>query len=342
MEWTGRRYSAVDWQPARSMLLDNWPYKVAALVLALLLWFNVSAEQDRLEQAVRTRLEFEVQDTGWVTVDVPREVRTTFEGRRGEMLSLPFDQPVIRRTIEDVSGPTMEVRLDPSMVSYDRQLSIRPVAVRPQQVQLRFERLEAKRVPVTMDLRASAAQGYTIVGDPAMQPESVTVRGAASEVEAISHLETERVSLEGIRQTLTREVPVRVPDDLATVEAVPSQILVTLEVDTLVERTFSVPVRPRGPGAAGVVVNPPQVRVRVRGARRVLDGLTGGEVGAAVEVPGEVAGQSRLPVHVSLPEGVTATATPDPPLVLVEPERATEGAAEEGAAPPDTAGGGGW
>lgn len=324
----------MNWKAA---FTENWPYKVAALVLAVLLWFNVSADQERPDQPVPTRLEFQVQDSAWMPVQwispaesewrngLPTEVRTVFSGARGGFFGFIGDRPVLPVTIEDVTGPEMRIRLEPGMVRYDPDTNLNPIGVRPDELTLRFERVVEKRVPVTVDIRASAAPGYTIVGGPSLERDSVRVRGASSDVESLTHVQTESISLEGLRETVTRQLPLRAPSGLSTIRVSPPQVLATFTVDSLVQRRFTVRVSPREGSTDLVRFTPPDVSVSVRGARSVLQGLAGNEIRAFVELPRgaggrpRIPGEVRLPVDVRLPEGLSATATAEPPTVTVVP-----------------------
>lgn len=332
----------MNWKAA---FTENWPYKVAALVLAVLLWFNVSADQERPDQPVPTRLEFQIRDSAWVPVQwtsplepgwrngLPSEARAVFSGARGGFFGFIGDRPVIPVTIEEVTGPEMRIGLQPGMVRYDPDTNLNPIAVRPDEVTLRFERVVEKRVPVTVDLRASAAPGFTIVGGPALERDSVRVRGAASDVESLTHVRTESISLDGLRETVTRQLPLQAPSGRSTIRVSPSQVLATFTVDSLVERRFT--VRVASPeGSTSPTFTPPDVSVSVRGARSVLEGLEADDIRAFVELPRgadgrpRIQGEVRLPVDIRLPEGLSATATAEPPSVTAAPAR------REGERPP--------
>lgn len=320
----------MDWKAA---LRDNWPYKVAALVLAVLLWFNVSADRDRMEQSVTTRLEFEFTDEAWVPVEVPREARTTFRGRLGDILALPGDV-TIRHAVGEVDDSVVTVALDPSMVEYDRRLGVQPVAVRPSRVELRFQPRAEKRVPIAIDLTATAAEGYTILGEPVVEPESVTVRGAREEVEAVVHVETEPVTMEGIEAPTTRELAVRTPPGGSTLTVEPERVLVTLRVDSLAERRLRVRLQAVGPAADRVSLSPAEVEVVLRGPASELRDLSVREMTAYVRVEEVPEREVRRPVEVRLPEGVYVTAAVSPAAVTLRPTGVEEAAAA------DTAGAG--
>ncbi len=313
----------MDW---RNAMAANWPYKLAAAALAVLLWFNVTADEQRQEQMVPTRLEVVLQDSGWVPVDAPDEVMTTFQGRRGDFFAFALrgNRPVLRKEIRQVRDSVIRVQLSPGEVTYDPQLDIRAVSVRPSEVRLAFEPVTGGQVPVTIDLRASAAEGFSVVGSPVVRPESVTVRGARSQVATLSHVETDPIELDQVETTITRQVAVRVPQGLATVTVEPEQVLVTLEVDTLVERSFRVPVRLAD--ARGWTASPDSVDVTVRGARSLLEALRAEEVRAVAGWDGNGARERRVPVEVRLGEGVTATATVEPATVTLVPADRAGGA----------------
>ena len=305
----------MDWQAA---LLENWPYKLAAFALALLLWFNVTSDEQQ-PQAVATRLEITVEDSGWVLVDAPDEVSTTFQGRRGDLLGFSFDPPVLRKVVEAVTDTVMRVDLSPQDVTADDQIQARPISVQPSAVEARFERVVDRRIPVRVDVQATAASGHALVGSPQVRPESVTVRGARSQVRSLDEVSTEAIVLEDVEETVTRELALRLPSDRSTLRLDSARVLVTVTVDSLVERRLTVPVHLRG-GGSGLRSQPPAVAVTVRGPRRVLGDLSADDVTAAVDVPpGEPGGADprRLPVQVTLPEGVSATATADPATITI-------------------------
>lgn len=305
----------MDW---RSAFLSNWPYKIAAVSLSLLLWFSVTTDEERRDQPVQTRLEIEVADSGWVAVEAPDEVSTIFQGRSGDMFAL-VNQPVIRKVIESVDDTVVVLDLAPGDVAFDRSLSVRPVAVEPRQVEVRLEPLIERRVPVIIqDISVSAAEGFAAFS-PIVRPESVTVRGARSEVRSITFLQTVSARFSGIRQAQTRQIAVQRPQGVRTVRLEPAQVLVTIEVDSLAERQLLVPVRIAGPGAEGAVASPGTVRVTLRGPRTAIEPLTAADVTATVSVAEPLADARSLRVDVRLPEGLPVTAAADPPLVTIAP-----------------------
>lgn len=305
----------MDW---RAALVENWPYKIAALVLAILLWLNVSAEQGE-EFPLWTTVQVEVRDTSWVAVEVdPTRVETTFRGQRG--LFLPAQSPVIRHVVDSVTGPVMEIDLSPRMVrGFDRELNLSAVSVRPQTVEVRLEPRVARRLPVEPRLALSAGSGHAVLRPVLLQPDSVTVRGADSEVSSLASFPTEEASLEDLRRTVTRELQLRPPQGLENITWDPATIMATVEVDSLAERTVRRPLGVQGPMADRVIVAPDSVSVRLRGPSSRVGPLEPSAVSAHVVVDSVPEGESSLAIRVQVARVEQVTAVTDPGRATVRP-----------------------
>lgn len=307
----------IDW---RGALRDNWLYKIAALLVVSLLWVNLTADE-RQAQEVRTLLQYEILDSAWVLVEAPTEVRTTFQGRNRELLGLLVNEPVIRIAVSEVTGPVMRIPLDADLVDYDSEFRVRPTLVVPMSVELQLERKTESRVPVAADVEAIPAMGYTVLRPVLVEPESVTVRGAASRVAAVTQVPTRRLHLEALENTVLRDVPLIGPAGAPEVALDPPSVLVTVQVDSLVVREVRLPVRAVGPGSGGVSVRPDSVGLVVRGSwtwvRRQLETMSR----AAVEVPTAPTAPTEYPVVVERAEGSFVSITIEPPVVTVAPVR---------------------
>ena len=274
-------------------------------MLAVLLWFNVSAAE-RQDQPIRTQLDFDVADSLWVPIQLPAEVTTTFQGRRRDIQRLFLDVPRIRYVVDSISSPTLQVTLRPDMVVYDRALSVRPTDVRPSSVELRFERRVTREVEVEPIIEASAAPGYVIVGDPILDPPTVTVRGTESVVDTLASIRTERLSLRNVTRSETYRLVLQLPGDQPSLSVNPRSVQATIEADSLLERTLLVPLRLVGRAADAVQVGQQSVPVRLRGPARAVRALSAGSLTATVRVDAVPETPVRLTVQLGLPEGSDA------------------------------------
>lgn len=289
----------MDWREA---FTRRWQYKVAALFVAVLLWVTVTTDEQQ-EQAVPTRLDWVIRDTSHVLVDAPGQVETVFQARMGELLSFVGNNPVIRYAVDSVTGPQMRVSLSTEMVRYGQAGNARAMAVRPSEVLLRFERRVRRRVPVEAAVEISPADGFAVADSPTVQPGSVMLVGAESEVEGITGLSTEEVEFEDLQGRVSRDVPVRLPADAPNVRVDPEIVLVTASVDSVVQRSLRLPIGIRGAADTALAVDPDTATVRIRGPSSVMDRVPGDSVEAWVDLSEGVpdSGESRtVPVSVAV------------------------------------------
>lgn len=298
-------------------LAENWPYKVAAIVLSVLLWLSVSADEERTDQEVATVLELQVMDSAWSIVDAPSEVSTTFQGRGGDILAL-FNQPRIRKVIEVVDDSVMNISLSASDVLYNRSLAVRATAVTPSEVVVRFEHRSGKMVSVRAVSDAHASPGFVISGHE-VNPESVWVQGPDSYVRSISELPTDRLEAGAIDGPVDQQLSVVLPPGLSGVQITPSSVLVSVRVDSLRTRRFQIAIVPTGAHAAGTIIDPPSVAVDVTGAAALVDALSPSDVRVTLSIEQPVTQLRTEALEVELPDGVSANTEIFPPRVTVSP-----------------------
>jgi len=282
-----------------SALLENWPYKVAAIVLSILLWLNVTADVERQDQGIETRLEFDVNDPAWAIARAPAEVTTYFQGRRGAIIALR-NQPVIRTVLEEVDDSIVEVTLDPGDVEFDRSLAARATAVSPPRVMVYLEPRESRSVPVVPTSDVRAANGL-VLRDVVVRPGSVTVSGPRSAVSRITEVHTERLEVGEIDESITRLAGLDPPPGAQMLEFDPDRVSVAFDLDSLLARRYQLTVTAEGEGARLVTLDPPVVLVTVTGPASVVSGLAASDLSASVQV--------------QLPAGIEARAEATPARV---------------------------
>jgi YbbR domain-containing protein len=230
------------------------------------------------------------------------------------------EDPEVRVAIREVSAPVMRVALEPDQVVYDRELGVRATLVVPPSVELRFEELTERRVPVVPDVATVPAMGFTVMRPLLVEPDSVTVRGGASHVESIRQVSTRRVSLEELRHSVMRDIPIQAPAGAPDVELVPSSVLVTVPVDSLVVRQVRVPVRAPDAFRDAVRIQPDSVDVVVRGAAGAVQQQLEAMSEVTIRLDSVPGGPRLVPVVVDLAVEGFVSASPRPEEVTVRPE----------------------
>ncbi len=218
-------------RPNIGMLTENWALKLAALVLAVMLWLAVTANQPERATFRNVPVEVDLRDPDWrLQRTEPEQVAITLQGPRGELMDLSADPPRIVLPVERVNDsiqtqvvPLQWIQL-PSGVRETRVLRMRPDTIL-----LHYQRLETRTVPVQVHIRGDLPEGYSLSLPLNTNPSSISVRGPTAVLARIDSVPLLPVDLSGLRSTTN--IPVSV--DTAAFELLtfdPVEVNVVLRV----------------------------------------------------------------------------------------------------------------
>lgn len=227
--------------PLRDFFTRNLGYKLIALLLALILWFDVTSDETAtIEYPVPLRIAVEGRDM-IVTNDVPHDVEVTFSGPGKELLRLDKDDLSITKEIAGGENDTTPVRLEIQDVRRPNDLNLAPVSIDPGRVMVVTDRFIEKRVSLSPTGRPRTEDGSEVT-DLAVEPRSVTLRGVTAEVRPIGSLALDLSQIEDVRGAFDERLEIAVPDTLKTVSVQPDSVRITGRV---------VPRRPEPAETAG-------------------------------------------------------------------------------------------
>ena len=207
----------------RALFTKNLGYKLIALLLGLLLWFDVSTDEVAVvEYPVPLRVAVRGGDM-IVTNDVPREVEVTFSGRGRDLLSLDKDQLSIDKEVAGGENDTLQIAIDPRDVRRPADLDVTPIAVTPGQVVVVTDRFMERTVPLQPIGVPSAEDGLAVV-DVVVEPRMVRVRGVTAEVRPIGSLALDLSQIEAGSSSLDVRMEIAVPESLRTVTVTPDSV----------------------------------------------------------------------------------------------------------------------
>ncbi len=173
----------------RSTFTERLELKVTAVVLAVVLWFLVSA-RETTEEIVGVRFAPQL-DSSLALREPPRAVSALVIGRRSELMKLVANAPVIRRPIDDEVPDTLSIDLRPGDVELPPNVDARVRDVQPRRLTLYFQSDLTRLVPIRPPPGAPLDAGATM----RFEPESVRVAGPRRSVARIAAVHPMRHAL---------------------------------------------------------------------------------------------------------------------------------------------------
>ena len=191
------------WHPFRHLGL-----KVAALALAILLWFIVSGQE--VERSVSVPVLYLPPPSGLQITGAPlQEVNVHIRGSYSQISELGRnDVSVVVDLAEGKEGATV-LALTPNMVT--APLGVEATQVDPGNVTVILEKAGQKLMAVEPTVVGQPAAGYMTVSRVA-DPPTVFVYGPQTHLDPMTSVTTEPVSVEGATRDVTQVVNIAITD----------------------------------------------------------------------------------------------------------------------------------
>ncbi|MDH3571952.1 MAG: hypothetical protein OER89_17410, partial [Gemmatimonadota bacterium] len=174
----------------RAVLLDNWPIKVTALILAAILWAAVAAEEPST-QLVPVRLEIEPPPGRSIVSSEHPPVQALFTGTARELIKLYGRPPVIRKALPDsISGSEFQVQLSIADLGTIEGAAVKVQQIEPRTVTVQLDDVAQRSVPVIPRVALDPDSGYQLFGSIIVTPRNITIRGPEARISELDSVVT--------------------------------------------------------------------------------------------------------------------------------------------------------
>ena len=225
---------------------SNWALKLTSLAVAFLLWGAVKAEVPERVKLSDVPVRVVNRDADWILAAPPEPatVEIEFSGPTRELLRFAVQRPEVLVPVDEVQD-SAEVRvLRTGWVQlYGGMDNTRVEDIRPSTVQLRFDRVVSRLIPVSVRVIGQPAQGHQLAGEVVVDPTVVRASGAASIMAELDTLRLGPIDLSG--WTATDSFPLGVDTAGLGLIISPMTVRVVVPVEPRDSLAEAPPGRPR-------------------------------------------------------------------------------------------------
>lgn len=171
-----------------AFLVRNWPLKLAALVLSLLVWVLVSAEETR-SQLVDVQVDLGIPPSMALATALPT-VRALVSGPGRDLVKLHDTPLAIQASMPAGAVPRWHLVIVPADVRVPASLSITVTDVQPRELLVDVDHRATRAVPVALRGSIAPRRGWSL-DSLALEPVMVQVSGARVLVATLDSVPTE-------------------------------------------------------------------------------------------------------------------------------------------------------
>ena len=288
----------------------NWPIKLAAVFLALMLYVAVAAQQP-ISQSFDLKVTVLVPP-GRALLQQPPTVSVVFTGRGGEILKLRSLRRVIRLAVPDTfSGSLYRVSLRPADVEYPKGTDLQVSDISPREITLTLDSVKRKEVRIVPLVTVVPDSGQVLRGGLTISPTVAHIVGSDRALAAIESVTTVSTRISSVTGRFTQQVAIDT-SALGLVRIAPKAVEVSGELGPVHERVFAgLPVETGAGKITSFTIVPARVAVTVRGPDDLVQALTRDNLKVIAHLAGPPVNGAWAHLTVVAPAGVSARAVPD-------------------------------
>lgn len=246
---------------------------------------------------------------------LPTEISVTLLGARAQLDSMR-SETLGAVQLDLRTGQEQTVHIEPSMLDIPPGMTVENIY--PSKLDLRWDDVIVRQIPVQVSRTGDPAAGYTVKGSTHIEPEVVNASGPRTIIDVIQYARTVPFDISGLEDGVYRRpLALNAPPELAKFDAqsVSATVTVVRELKTVPFQKLKVMVV----GAPTAKVHPPVVTVKVTGPPDEISAITPEVIVARVDLPPDVdlkePGSRLLPVVADVPSATEVAVEPDKVVV---------------------------
>lgn len=228
-----------------------------AMLLSLSLWVIVNMGRDyNITMTIPIEIMNIPEDIA-LSSEIPENATVSISGEGWSLFNLYMNPPLISLSVEDQQVNMFEqVRQQVGSIS-----DVTVMQADPMFLEIETEQRVTRKVPVRSKVTLSTRDQYGVLGTPGFSPDSVTISGPASRVNAVENWSTLESDVENVDTDLELTIELEEPEAGITIE--PEQVVFEARVAEFTEAQVRIPVRSRNlPSGVAITFSPSSLLVR--------------------------------------------------------------------------------
>ena len=291
------------------IIFQSFSFKLAAIVMALLLWFHVATDKV-YEHGHNFPLEIlNVPERLILAEEIPHEIDVKVRGKGKELLKLLLaEKRSISINAQEFKRGETDYSIEADQVPIPEGLELRVTGILPSEnLKVWLDYSMEKEVKVQPVVKIVAAEGFEKVGELYYNPQEITISGPRMWVRDLKEIGTREMVIEDADEPVSDQVDLVLPEGynllLSSLKVNFSQ-----NVERIAEKKISgLPVELTNvPRRREIDIEPDSIDVTISGAQSLLQEIGAEQLRVTVDCANAKKDETvKLPLEVMLPAKVS-------------------------------------
>ncbi|MCX7833106.1 MAG: CdaR family protein [Ignavibacteria bacterium] len=281
---------------------------IISFIFALAIWLYISLSDNYIVN-LSIPIDLKLSQKQALASELPNTIEISLKGKGWDLLTVMLGHKPVY--ILDLSNYKRNIKISPlsdlkNIIGIPEHITV--LNVYPDTLDIIFDNITEKYLKVKNNLIVVPKEGYIIVGNPRIEPDSVKVYGASSIIMKLKSIPTVSLTIENVSQKFTRVVNLK--DTLTNlIQIEPKTVTISYNIELLAERKLEgIDVFVTNlPSDKEVVIIPPKIDLIFRGGVNQLSKLSNDDVNVSIDfkvlekdTTGFITPDIRIPIDYNL------------------------------------------
>jgi hypothetical protein len=286
-------------------IFENLWVKIAALLLAFLLWFHVATEKSYQYEIILPLAQVDLSEDLVLIEPPPDSIKVLVQAEGKALLRSDWKKSGLKLVVSGSRAAKFKTEISTGNLFLIKGEKVELLdVVSPREVVLQCEYKLTMDVPIHSQVIIVPDDGFAIDDIKTFQPDMVTLVGPRNDIRQIKFVNTEEKVIEGVRDDFESHIALQYPD-IYGLRMIPDSVFMKVGVKPIKRRVFGeVPVKLiNAPPGIKFKVDPARVEIRIGGKTGIVDSLTADHFSIIADYTMlDLAGY--IPVQVATPPSV--------------------------------------
>jgi len=280
--------------------------KIAAIILAILLWFHVATEKRYQNTIVLPITQFDITDDLVLTEPPPDSVEVVVSARGKTLLRTDWKKRGLKLIVNRIRPGRYPVEISTDNLTLADGENVELVEViGPREIIITSDRKGTREVPVVSRIVVSPDEGYAVGKQDSIVPGLVLIEGPNNLVKSIDKIVTEEEYIDGVRSDFTKTAALAPPQSYG-LSITPDSVTIHFDVVPVKRKELSdLPIKLiHAPRESGLGIVPDRINLHVAGRAIDIDTLSGQFISAVADYV-LLKNNNIIPVQIILPPSLS-------------------------------------
>jgi YbbR domain-containing protein len=289
-------------------IFSNLGLKIAALFLALLLWFHATTDKTFVYDFDLPLTISNMPSDLILASPVPSKIEVKIGGKGKQLIKYFLsDKENVVIDVSQLKYREMDYIVRPEEIPLPKNLSLEVERVdSPKQIKILLDYFSEKKVPVRSQMEVITQSGYVQIDSLELKPDTVLLSGPRTLTRKIDQVYTERKVLGSLSSSNSGLLPLIVPEGF-NLKLSPDKVEYSVKVEKLTQKEFTqisvelvnLPAKKR------IKIEPKSINLSIQGVSQKVEGITSDKIKVSLDCNKLGDGkEGKIVPQVKLPKGV--------------------------------------